>query len=178
MKHKEGDTITIRPDLKVTHSCVPKVIEGMLAHAGKETKIKVIHEEEDYSVYELEIDNGACHWTNAMFEDAVDVTESTVKSGGKLEAPTTPKPENVKPASQSPSKEDWPGTKDALFELNQDVIHVKSKGMYKIVGLPDYYRIEATYEAAYAYVGIDEGACPVIWVRSQKEMEDGRFVVR
>ena len=54
------------------------------------------------------------------------------------------------------------------FDLVQ---HVKSGGHYCIVGLPDTHRIEATNEPAYAYKGKDG----IVWHRSQKEMEDGRF---
>ena len=48
------------------------------------------------------------------------------------------------------------------FEVGQIVKHVKTGGIYHIIGTPkDNYRLEHN----------------PIWVRSQSEMEDGRFVL-
>jgi hypothetical protein len=57
------------------------------------------------------------------------------------------------------------------FRLGEEVKHVKTGGIYIIVGLPNEFVIEATREAAYAYLMPDGRTC----IRSQTEMEDGRF---
>jgi hypothetical protein len=64
-----------------------------------------------------------------------------------------------------------------MFVLGQEVMHCKTQGLYKIVGLPAKYILEKTREHAYAYEAMD-GDAPkgVIFMRCQKEMEDGRFV--
>lgn len=53
------------------------------------------------------------------------------------------------------------------------VKHVKSGGVYQIVGTPDVFRIEGTNAPAYAYKGGDG----TVWIRPQAEMEDGRFIL-
>jgi hypothetical protein len=65
------------------------------------------------------------------------------------------------------------------FEVGQIVKHVKTGGIYHIIGTPkDNYRLEHNNQPAYLYQSIegDIYANP-IWVRSQSEMEDGRFVL-
>jgi hypothetical protein len=57
------------------------------------------------------------------------------------------------------------------FRLGEEVKHVKSGGIYIVCGLPNEFVIEATREAAYAYLMPDGRTC----IRSQTEMEDGRF---
>ena len=59
-----------------------------------------------------------------------------------------------------------------VFGIGDKLIHVKTGGRYKIVGLPANYVIEATREPAYAYLMPDGRVC----IRCQKEMEDGRFI--
>jgi hypothetical protein len=72
----------------------------------------------------------------------------------------TPKPPE---ANQTP-------TYPFKFHTGQYVRHVKSGGIYSVVGLPSAYRLEATGEPAYAYM-----ANGTIWVRGQAAFEDGRF---
>jgi hypothetical protein len=95
-----------------------------------------------------------------------------------VKAEATAKPvvtETTVPASKD-SEPTWP----LKFYKNQLVLHVKSKGCYRICGLPDEYAIEATGERAYAYQQMPGADNPhnsrVKWVRRQTEMEDGRFV--
>jgi uncharacterized iron-regulated membrane protein len=65
-----------------------------------------------------------------------------------------------------------------LFRPGQVVTHLKTKGEYRIHGTPDNYVIEATGEPAYAYGARKQEGSNLgkIWIRSQTEMEDGRFV--
>jgi hypothetical protein len=73
--------------------------------------------------------------------------------------------------------------KPVMFVQHQTLTHVKTQCVYHIVLTPDNCRIEKTGEPAYAYRAyikntageISEGK--EIWVRGQKEMEDGRFVL-
>lgn len=75
----------------------------------------------------------------------------------------------------SMSDSHWPEpTKGFLFKRNDLVNHYKG-GKYAIMGTPDEYVIEATREPAYAYRSITYPLGPIV-IRSQKEMEDGRFV--
>ncbi|WMC09535.1 hypothetical protein PU634_10445 [Oceanimonas pelagia] len=60
------------------------------------------------------------------------------------------------------------------FSVGDLVRHVKTGGCYHIRGLPDKHRLEATGEPAYLYEAVSDG---LIWMRSQAEMEDGRFVM-
>jgi hypothetical protein len=64
-----------------------------------------------------------------------------------------------------------PVTRTYKFVMGAEIRHVKSGGVYIITGLPNEYVIEATREAAYAYLMPDGRIC----IRSQTEMEDGRF---
>lgn len=57
------------------------------------------------------------------------------------------------------------------FRLGEEVRHVKSGGIYIVTGLPSEYVLEHSREPAYAYLMVDGRIC----VRSQQEMEDGRF---
>lgn len=59
-----------------------------------------------------------------------------------------------------------------LFKKNDRVYHVKSGNTYTIDGTPDTHRLESNGDPCYTYCGSDS----IVWVRSQKEMEDGRFV--
>lgn len=64
------------------------------------------------------------------------------------------------------------------FEVGNIVKHVKSGGIYRIIGSPDQYRLESTNEPAYAYQSTHgELYNNPIWVRSKTEMEDGRFML-
>lgn len=58
-----------------------------------------------------------------------------------------------------------------LFPLRAR-IHHRNGGVYEIVGLPTVYRLESTGEPAYAYREVDG---TTVWVRSAREMEDGRY---
>jgi len=60
---------------------------------------------------------------------------------------------------------------DKMFAIADDVVHLRSGGVYVIIGTPDVYRVESTNEPAYAYLAKDG----TVWVRPQTEMEDGRF---
>ncbi len=57
------------------------------------------------------------------------------------------------------------------FVVGSEIRHVKSGGMYIVLGTPNEYVIETTREPAYAYLMPDGRIC----VRSQAETEDGRF---
>lgn len=64
------------------------------------------------------------------------------------------------------------------FNVFEKVIHVKTGNVYMITGTPDMLRIEADNEPAYSYKKQgSNGVNQTIWIRSQKEMEDGRFVL-
>jgi hypothetical protein len=56
------------------------------------------------------------------------------------------------------------------FRVGEEVRHTKG-GIYIITGLPSEYVLEHSREPAYAYMMADGRIC----VRSQAEMEDGRF---
>lgn len=60
-----------------------------------------------------------------------------------------------------------------MFQRADLVRHVNGT-VYVILHTPDHVRIEATNEPGYAYVKHDEPGS-TIWIRSQGEMEDGRF---
>jgi hypothetical protein len=58
------------------------------------------------------------------------------------------------------------------FIVGDEIRHVKTGGMYIVMGTPNEYVIEATREPAYAYLMPDGRIC----IRSQVEMEEeGRF---
>jgi len=63
------------------------------------------------------------------------------------------------------------------FPKNTIVRHKKTDELYRVVFTPIECRIESTGEPAYAYEGniggVEYGG--VKWIRSQAEMEDGRF---
>lgn len=75
------------------------------------------------------------------------------------------------PSDITASVGDIPVTFPLKFYAGQRVVHVKSQGVYSVVGLPTVFRVECTGEPAYAYM-----ADGVVWVRGQSEFEDGRFV--
>lgn len=55
-----------------------------------------------------------------------------------------------------------------------DIVRHRKGRRYQITGSPDFLRIEATNEPAYAYAELPRG---LVWVRSKTEMEDGRFTL-
>ncbi|TQV69669.1 hypothetical protein FKG94_23025 [Exilibacterium tricleocarpae] len=60
-----------------------------------------------------------------------------------------------------------------MFKPGQQVKHLKSGGIYEIIALPTEERLlEHNAQPFYEYKSIDTG---VRWLRTQKEMEDGRF---
>jgi hypothetical protein len=59
------------------------------------------------------------------------------------------------------------------FKIGDIVLHLASERKYVIAGCPDQYRIESSNQLAYVYHSI---AGDWHWVRSQSEMEDGRFI--
>jgi len=66
-----------------------------------------------------------------------------------------------------------------IFQKHSWVKHYKSNDQYVILATPDdNYRLEDTGEPAYAYsqCNPDNTNGYVVWLRCQKEMEDGRFV--
>jgi hypothetical protein len=65
-----------------------------------------------------------------------------------------------------------PVTGTFKFRMGEEVRHKKSGGIYIITGLPNEYVLEHSREPAYTYLMKDGRTC----VRSQTEMEDGRFV--
>ena len=73
----------------------------------------------------------------------------------------------------------WDGKeKSPAFLKKDEVRHIKSEGIYVIQATPDDgIRVESTGEPGYVYSSItqEEGKRPVLWVRGQTEMEDGRF---
>lgn len=71
----------------------------------------------------------------------------------------------------------WPiPTRPFKFRRHQHVKHYKG-GEYTIIGLPDEFVIEATREPAYAYRSNKFPTAPTV-IRSQTEMEDGRFTLQ
>lgn len=58
------------------------------------------------------------------------------------------------------------------FEIESRVRHTVTRQEYWIEATPDRCRIEATGEPAYAY----RSETGVLWISTQDEMEDGRFV--
>jgi len=62
------------------------------------------------------------------------------------------------------------------FNTFEKVRHVKTNTVYVIIGFPGVLFIESTGEGAYAYQEYGKQGSK-IWVRSKKEMEDGRFVL-
>lgn len=57
------------------------------------------------------------------------------------------------------------------------LLHKKSEAQYHVLAVPDSrYRLEATNEPFYTYVLLSEPG-GTIWLRTQSEMEDGRFVL-
>lgn len=61
------------------------------------------------------------------------------------------------------------------FNKGDLVKHVKSMGIYRILECPDVVRIEATGGPGYLYRAELLFQPAIQWVRSQTEMEDGRF---
>ena len=55
------------------------------------------------------------------------------------------------------------------FKPNSTIRHLKTGGLYRVVCLA---RIEANLQAAYTYESLQTHD---FWIRSQIEMEDGRF---
>lgn len=66
---------------------------------------------------------------------------------------------------------------DQLFDMGDVVMHNATRKAYGILDSPEgMLVIERTGERAYMYRSID-GSDPRKWVRSQAEMEDGRFAI-
>lgn len=61
-----------------------------------------------------------------------------------------------------------------MFPRGSFIKHVKTQGLYTVMIDPSYARIEATLDPAYGYVGSNHNTA-TLWIRSQHEMEDGRF---
>lgn len=59
-----------------------------------------------------------------------------------------------------------------MFAVGDKVTHQKTQMTYVIEFLPDEFMLEATNEPAYGYRAVGGTR---VWVRSQLEMEDGRF---
>jgi hypothetical protein len=59
------------------------------------------------------------------------------------------------------------------FNKNHVIRHAKG-GLYKINAVPDSRRLEHNNQPFYEYESIDDGQT---WLRSQAEMEDGRFTL-
>lgn len=78
--------------------------------------------------------------------------------------------ENTNPGITYPTP-----TRPFKFCLGEKVQHAKSGGTYIVVELPDGAVLESTWEPAYGYVHVTQPDAAKIF-RSQKEMEDGRFV--
>jgi len=64
---------------------------------------------------------------------------------------------------------------EPLFKLGDKVYHLKSKGLYRIVGIPGNCILTDTDTPAYIYTATNDLYSKRIYIRSQKEMEDGRF---
>lgn len=63
-----------------------------------------------------------------------------------------------------------------MFERGDQVRHMKSMRLYRILLAPPNALLEATGMPVYAYF-LEGGPDPRIWVRPMAEMEDGRFVL-
>lgn len=72
---------------------------------------------------------------------------------------------------------EWQRIPPAMFQHGELVKHAKTGTVYVIHTVPeDGLRLGSTGEPAYAYQAQALGPWPLIWVRGQAEMEDGRFV--
>lgn len=66
LKHKIGDEVTIKSDLKVDeYYGVDMVVSKMIEYFGNKAKITRLLKDK----YELDIDDGEWCWTDEMFED-------------------------------------------------------------------------------------------------------------
>ncbi len=61
-------------------------------------------------------------------------------------------------------------TSTAKFQAGDQLIHLKSGGLYRVIGLG---KIEANLDDVYIYEAMRN---QTLWVRPKTEMEDGRFV--
>lgn len=70
LKHKVGDKVKIRPDLRYDEEYDGQnVNEEMIMSRGEEVTISEVFAED--LGYEIEEDDGQFFWTDAMFEDAM-----------------------------------------------------------------------------------------------------------
>ena len=60
-----------------------------------------------------------------------------------------------------------------MFKIGQKIKHTKG-GVYRIVRLPDWRKLECCGESFYEYECTENRQ---IWIRKRSEMEDGRFVL-
>ena len=66
---KVGDEVIIRHDLDVRHgSEYLWVTPEMMILAGQKAVITNVSERDEYTVYDLDIDGGACGWEAQMLE--------------------------------------------------------------------------------------------------------------
>ena len=78
MKYEVGDKVKIREDLKVGkdyNDCT--FIVDMEKYKGKIATITYCYNDDDS--YEIDLDGGTWFWTNDMFKDVTDITESESK---------------------------------------------------------------------------------------------------
>ena len=61
-----------------------------------------------------------------------------------------------------------------IYKIGNIVVHLRSDRLYQIITSPITVRIEASNTPAYIYVEYKKKDA-ISWVRSQVEMEDGRF---
>ena len=78
MKYEVGDKVKIREDLKVgkDYSDCTFIVD-MEKYKGKIATITYCYNDDDS--YEIDLDDGVWYWTNDMFKDITDITESENK---------------------------------------------------------------------------------------------------
>ena len=58
------------------------------------------------------------------------------------------------------------------FKEGQEVVHVKTGKVYRVLYTPRMAKLEQSGAPCYVYRNVDQNE---VWCRSQSEMEDGRF---
>ena len=126
-----------------------------------------------------EVMSTCCEYLNVCFTRAVmreSLNAGVVLTDGEIDAMMA-----VVRNVYDPGKKEIPPYKAPKFRNGEHVRHLKTGEVYVVVGTPsDGYIIERTLEHAYCYKKRDPKNIVEMnrkWIRSQTEMEDGRFAV-